>query len=103
MASPGARWLSWEAHYWVGTMQEWAESPDTARRAAFRERVALWFATAGDYLAAAYAYERLWGLSDAELQRRGLSRAEIARAACAASHRKRELATVDNQQPEGLR
>jgi hypothetical protein len=41
-------------------------------------RVADWLATAADYYTAATVYERLSGLSDAELQRCGLSRATLA-------------------------
>jgi hypothetical protein len=41
-------------------------------------RIADWLATAADYYAAAAVYEQLSGLSDAELQRRGLSRATLA-------------------------
>ena len=41
-------------------------------------RIAEWLATAADYWAAAAMYERLSGLSDAELHRRGLSRATLA-------------------------
>jgi hypothetical protein len=38
-----------------------------------------WVKTCADYYAAASAYEQLSGLSDAELRRRGLSRATLAR------------------------
>jgi hypothetical protein len=41
-------------------------------------RIASWLATAADYYAAAAIYERLSRLSDAELHRRGLSRATLA-------------------------
>jgi len=41
-------------------------------------RIADWLATAADYYTAAAVYEQLSGLSDAELQRRGLSRATLA-------------------------
>jgi hypothetical protein len=46
--------------------------------------VAVWVRTCVDYHAAAAMYEQLSGLSDAELQRRGLSRANLGRDACAA-------------------
>ncbi len=41
-------------------------------------RIAGWITTAADYYAAAGVYEQLSGLSDAEFQRRGLSRATLA-------------------------
>ena len=48
------------------------------RVSALGTRVADWLATAADYYTAATVYARLSGLSDAELQRRGLSRATLA-------------------------
>jgi hypothetical protein len=42
-------------------------------------RIACWIITAADYYSAAAVYEQLSRLSDAELQRRGLSRATLAR------------------------
>ena len=48
-------------------------------------RIATWADTCADYYAAATMYEQLSALSDAELSRRGLSRATLAgevRAAC---------------------
>jgi hypothetical protein len=39
----------------------------------------VWGKTCADYYAAAVLYERLSGLSDTELNRRGLSRATLAR------------------------
>jgi hypothetical protein len=41
--------------------------------------VAVWIEAAADYYAAAALYEHLSRLSDAELRRRGLSRAGLAR------------------------
>jgi hypothetical protein len=41
--------------------------------------IAGWVRTAADYYTAAAVYEQLSRLSDAELQRRGLSRANLAR------------------------
>jgi hypothetical protein len=41
-----------------------------------------WFRTCADYMAAAATYEELSGLSDAELHRRGLSGANLARDIC---------------------
>ena len=48
-------------------------------------RLAAWAENCADYYAAAAVYEQLSGLSDAELARRGLSRATLAhdvRGAC---------------------
>ncbi len=42
-------------------------------------KTVVWFRTCADYYNAASAYERLSGLSDAELRRRGLSRETLAR------------------------
>jgi hypothetical protein len=42
-------------------------------------RVVAWMETCADYYAAAAMYEQLSGLSDAELARRGLTRATLAR------------------------
>jgi hypothetical protein len=44
--------------------------------------VAAWIKTCADYYEAAAIYEQMSNLSDAELQRRGLSRAALARDAC---------------------
>jgi hypothetical protein len=46
-----------------------------------------WFETAADYCAAAALYESLAALSDAELSRRGLCRADLARSVCEACDR----------------
>ena len=46
-----------------------------------------WIKTTADYYAAAATYERLSMLSDTELQRRGLSRATLARDICNACDR----------------
>jgi hypothetical protein len=43
------------------------------------ERTSAWIMTCADYMAAAAMYEQLSYLSDAELHRRGLSRATLAR------------------------
>jgi hypothetical protein len=45
---------------------------------------AVWLRTCADHYAAAAMYERLSGLSDAELCRRGLARADLGRHACKA-------------------
>jgi hypothetical protein len=47
-------------------------------------RVATWADTCANYYAAAAMYEQLSALSDAELMRRELSRATLARDVCAA-------------------
>ena len=49
---------------------------------ALRQRIAACASTCADYTAAAGLYEQLRGLSDAELQRRGLSRDTLARDVC---------------------
>jgi hypothetical protein len=46
------------------------------------QRVSVWAAICADYYSAAGLYDELRGLSDAELQRRGLSRDTLARDAC---------------------
>ena len=46
-------------------------------------RIATCASTCADYTTAARLYEELRGLSDAELERRGLSRATLARDLCA--------------------
>lgn len=52
--------------------------PRAARVSLVGKRIADWLATAADYYTAAAAYEQLSRLSDAELRRRGLSRATLA-------------------------
>jgi hypothetical protein len=70
----------------------------TGRRAAYsrsigrllrsiRERMSMWTTTGADYFAAAGAWENLSRLCDQELQRRGLSRATLARDVCRAFDR----------------
>ena len=49
--------------------------------------LAAWVETCADYYAAAAIYERLSKLSDAELHRRGLSRATLASDICRACDR----------------
>ena len=53
-------------------------------------RVADWITTAADYYEAAAIYEQVSRLSDAELNRRGLSRATLARDICHACDRTRD-------------
>ena len=50
-------------------------------------RIATWVDTCADYCAAAAMYEQLSALSDAELRRRGFSRATLARDVLAACDR----------------
>ena len=50
-------------------------------------RISTWVDTCADYHAAAVMYEQLSALSDAELSRRGLSRATLAGEVCAACDR----------------
>jgi hypothetical protein len=50
-------------------------------------RIVAWVDTCRDHYAAAAMYEQLSALSDAELARRGLSRATLARDVCAACDR----------------
>ncbi len=53
------------------------------------EYAAVWINTCADYWAAAAMYEQLSGLSDDALQRRGLSRANLARDICASFEKSR--------------
>ena len=57
------------------------------RSAAVAARVRAYIAVCTDYFAAAVAYEQLSGLSNAELARRGLSRATLAHDVCVAFDR----------------
>ena len=52
-----------------------------------RSKIATWIAVCADYYAAAGIYEQLSALSDAELARRGLSRATLAHDVCEACDR----------------
>ena len=53
-----------------------------ARLADFKAHVAAWIKTCADYYEAAAMYEQLSNLSDAELHRRGLTGATLARDVC---------------------
>ena len=57
------------------------------RIAAVAARVRAYVAVCTDYFAAAVTYEQLSGLPDAELARRGLSRATLAHDVCVAFDR----------------
>jgi hypothetical protein len=59
------------------------------RLAALAAYLATWCETCADYYEAAILYEELSALCDAELERRGLSRATLARHACTAAAHKR--------------
>jgi hypothetical protein len=61
--------------------------PFASRIASLGWRISDWLATAADYYTAATVYERLSGFSDAELRRRGLSRATLAAEICQAFDR----------------
>jgi len=62
-----------------------ATTPAPAGRARrLRTWISNWFRACADYYAAAATYEQLSRLSDAELQRRGLTRARLARDVTAA-------------------
>ena len=58
-------------------------APIAARLTLLGRRIATWADACADYYAAAALYEQLRGLSDAELQRRGLLRETLARDLCA--------------------
>jgi hypothetical protein len=62
-------------------------SARTHRPRGFRERIRTWLKICADYYDAAALYEQFAALSDAELARRGLSRATLARDVCAACDR----------------
>ena len=59
------------------------------RLSALAAYLATWCETCADYYEAAVLYEELSALCDTELQRRGLSRATLARHACTAAAGKR--------------
>jgi hypothetical protein len=61
--------------------------PFVDRVSSLGTRIADWLATAADYYTAAAVYEQHYRLSDSELQRRGLSRATLARDMCQACDR----------------
>jgi hypothetical protein len=67
--------------------QQVPEAPLANRVSSLGARIAGWITTAANYYTAAAVYEQLSGLSDAELQRRGLSRATLARDICEACDR----------------
>jgi hypothetical protein len=58
--------------------------PPSRAIASLAKRIADWITTAADYYAASAMYEQLSRLSDAELERRGLSRANLGRDVCRA-------------------
>ena len=62
-------------------------------------RIATWADTCADYYAAATMYEQLSALSDAELSRRGLSRATLARHVLAACDRVSNPAMASKARP----
>ena len=68
-------------------LRQATEVPFAICVSSFGTRIADWLATAADYYTAAAVYEQLSRLSDAELQRRGLSRATLASDICQACDR----------------
>lgn len=64
-----------------------SRSPLTRRISSIGTWIGDWIDTMSDYYAAAAMYGQLSRLSDAELRRRGLSRASLARDICAACDR----------------
>jgi len=66
------------------------DRPGRSRMQALRTKIAGWIATCAAYYGAAATYEELSRLSDAELARRGLDRATLARELCEHSERKGE-------------
>ena len=69
------------------TLQSEPEVTFTNSISSLGTRFANWVATAADYYTAAATYLHLCGLSDAELQLRGLSRATLASDICQACDR----------------
>jgi hypothetical protein len=65
--------------------------PSPLSNFSLRRSIADWIATAADYYTAAAVYERVSGLSDAELHRRGVSRATLAWDICQACDRANAL------------
>ena len=59
----------------------------SSRIKSFRQHIVTWLNTSADYYTAAALYDELRGLSHAELQKRGLSRATLARVVCSACDR----------------
>jgi hypothetical protein len=70
----------------VASSSEPASSPSSLIKSIGR-RIVMWASTCADYWAAAALYDELRGLSDAELQRRGLSRDTLARDVCSSCDR----------------
>jgi hypothetical protein len=58
---------------------ELTAAPERSLLARLWLRIAQWSRTCADYSAASADYERLSGLSDAELERRGVTRQTLAR------------------------
>jgi hypothetical protein len=77
-----------DALFWpTATVGYPARPPISKRLSEIGRWVATCFEALADYYAAAAMYERLSGLSDAELARRGLSRASLAHDVIAACDR----------------
>jgi hypothetical protein len=69
------------------SLRQAPEAPFANCAASLGSLIGDWLATAADYYTAAAVYEQLSRLSDAELQRRGLSRATLASDICRACDR----------------
>ena len=69
------------------SLRQAPEAPFANCAASLGSLIGDWLATAADYYTAAAVYEQLSRLSDAELQRRGLSRATLASDICQACDR----------------
>ena len=70
----------------TGTAER-ATQDSTGRRRGLLGWLSAWVESCADYYAASAMYEDLSRLSDAELQRRGLTRESLARSICAAVDR----------------
>ena len=68
-------------------LQKAHAGPRFARLRAFATSLSAWLATCRHYHAAASHYEDLSRLSDAELERRGLTRSTLGQHACEAADR----------------
>jgi hypothetical protein len=89
MAPPTSTQMTFEASQSAHTLEQVSSGRTSAQNGMWRKLLGLltrlrvgtlkWIRTAADHYAAAAAYEQLARLSDAELQRRGLSRASLAR------------------------
>ena len=84
-----------------GIPQGTSGQPRHDHLSALAARLVTWCGTCVDYYQAATFYEELSALSDAELQRRGLSRATLGRDVCAACDRSGKRFTPRLDDPRG--